>query len=173
MRNPRASRPRRTSASTYLNYKTKPVIFPSGFVLLQDTREQRGLFTRLPSGLVLMSTTLQDGDYSILGFEDKFAIERKGISDLVPYCSKEREKTLAKMKRFQKFEFVGLVIEVTENEALSPYEFSMVSPESVRQAIVSFEVRYGVHVYYSNSRDNVCRWVLDRAVKYWTIKHKV
>jgi len=33
---------------------------------------------------------------------------------------------------------------------------------------VSFEVRYGVHVYIGN-RENSLRWMVDRMVKYYKI----
>ena len=82
-------------------YKLVGFKFPQDFVMVVDPREQRPLFTRFPSGLVIKSATLKDGDYSIMGFENKIAFERKGISDLFPYCSTEREKTIKKMQRFK------------------------------------------------------------------------
>jgi len=154
-------------------YKLKGFNFPDGFVLISDTREQRPLFTRLPSGLVIKSIALKDGDYSIQGFEDKFAIERKGISDLVSYCASERTRTIQKMERFKDFDFVGLVIEARESDLLKPFEFSKVSPEAIRQTLVSFEIRSGVHIYYSSSRESIGRWVLDRAIKFYNVKREV
>jgi DNA excision repair protein ERCC-4 len=155
------------------DYKLKSIDFPEGFVLLQDTREQRPLFTRLPSGLVVKSCTLHDGDYSIMGFESSFAIERKQISDFCGYCGSEHDRTAAKMKRFRDFEFVGLVIEAKEKELLQFQQFSKVHPEVLRSALVSFEVRYGVHVHYSTDRNDISRWMLDRCVKYWKMKHEI
>jgi ERCC4-type nuclease len=157
------------------NFKLKAIDFPEGFVLLQDTREQRPLFSskRLPSGLVIKSIALQDGDYSISGFEKQFAIERKGLSDLYSYCSSERQKTVAKMHRFAGFEYVGLVIEDRESEVLVPQQYSRVSPEVIRQSIVSFELRYNIHVYYNNDTNAIARHILDRAVKFYRIKHEV
>jgi len=155
------------------SYKLKPHVFPDNFVLIIDTREQTPLFTRIPPGLIIKSTKLNDGDYSILGFESSFAIERKKLSDLLSYCTIEREKTVAKMKRFAKMEWVGLVIEVKESDLYRPYLNSNISPEVVRQALASFEIRYGIHVYCNGERDQVNRWVLDRAIKYYRMKHEV
>ena len=157
---------------TFTDYKLKPFSFPDNFVLHQDTREQRPLFTRLPPGLIIRSCTLQNGDYSIRGHEDRIAFERKGISDLVSYCTSEREKTIAKMKRFMEYEFAALVIECKEAEILRPYEFSKVSPETIRQTLVSFEVKAGVHVYYG-SRESCARWILDRCIKFYRLKREV
>src|SRR5512143_1207522 len=76
---------------------------PDGFVLLQDTREQKPLFdetVRIPA-LVVVNTALTHGDYSIKGFEDRFVVERKGISDFYAYVGKQRTLTTAKMEAFR------------------------------------------------------------------------
>jgi ERCC4-type nuclease len=140
--------------------------------VLVDTREQTPLFgTRLPKGLTLCSATLKDGDYGLRGFSG-FAIERKGISDLLSYCTTERLKTKAKMDRFRKMEWVGLVIEAKESEIYRPYLHSCVSPEVIRQSLISFQVRYGVHIYI-NTRENLSRYVLDVMIKYYRIKKEL
>lgn len=150
----------------------KATKIPDGFVLIQDTREQSPLFVRLPSGLVVKSCALSNGDYSVGGFEDMVCVERKGISDLVGYVGKERGRTVEKMKRFRSMEWVGLVIEAQEKDVLGELEFTAVHPEVIRSALVSFEVRYGVHVYFAVTKEDAGRWVLDRLVKYWMIKHE-
>jgi ERCC4-type nuclease len=152
-------------------YTLKPTVFPDGFVLLQDTREARPLFTRIPKGLTVMSETLSYGDYSILGLEDVFCVERKA-NDLYAYCSTERDKTLKKMKEFKNMEFVGLIIEGRESEIYQHQQHTKVHPECVRGALISFQIRYGVHLYIG-SRDNCIRTLLDWAVKFWTVKHEV
>jgi len=154
------------------DYKLKPWVFPEGFVMVQDTREQTPLFTRIPKGLTVCSAKLDDGDYSILGHQKTFAIERKGISDLLSYITTEREKTKAKMQRFAKMDWVGLVVESKESELYRPYIYSKVSPELVRQCLVSFSVRYGIHVFVG-PRERIVQFVLDHMVKYYKIKHEL
>jgi ERCC4-type nuclease len=155
----------------------KPSVIPQGFILIQDTREQRPLFTNPIDGLEVITRALPYGDYSIQGFEDRFAIERKQVSDFYSYIGKERERTTRKMEQFRTMVsaagWVGLVIEGSEADLLTGYVMSMVSPETARQALVSFEVRYGVHVYYSRSRKEIARWILDRAVKFYRIAREV
>ena len=147
----------------------KPFRYPDGFVLVQDTREQRPLFNSPPEGLEIVTDTLYQGDYSIRGFEDKFCIERKQISDFYSYIGKERERTIKKMEAFNEMRFAGLVIEASESDILNGFHMSRVSPETARQALVSFEIRYGVHVYYSKSRHDIRRWCLDRAIKFYKV----
>lgn len=150
----------------------KPYDFPAGFQLLVDTREQTPLFTRFPKGLSLCSVALADGDYSILGYEDRWTVERKGLSDLIAYCTRDREKTMAKMERFRSMDWVGLAIEVDESDLLTPYLRSAVSPESIRQSLVSFSVRYGVHVYANGDRRAIERFVVDHAIKFYRVQQE-
>ena len=120
-------------------YKPKGFIFPEGFQLLVDTREQRQLFERMPKGLTIKSTTLENGDYSIAGFTNLFAVERKGLSDFYKYIASDRDMTVMKMKRFSEMirngGWVGLIIEHQEQEVWRPQLFSSVSPEVARAAL--------------------------------------
>ena len=155
----------------------KPFRFPKGFVMVQDTREQRPLFKSPPHGLEVVTDTLHHGDYSIRGFEDKFCIERKQVSDFYSYIGKERDRTIRKMEMFRDMitsgGFAALVLEASESDILNGFDMSRVSPETARQALVSFEIRYGVHVYYSKSRHDIRRWVLDRAIKFYKVMREV
>lgn len=155
----------------------KPFRVPEGLVLIQDTREQKPLFDSPPEGLEVITDTLHDGDYSLKGFEDKFCVERKCMSDFYSYIGKERDRTTRKMEEFREIisrgGFVGLVVEASESDILTGYIMSRVSPETARQALVSFEVRYGVHVYYSRSRGDIARWILDRAIKFYKVQREV
>ena len=155
-------------------WKMEGFKIPDGMVIIQDTREQKSpLLTRLPAGLCILSGVLPVGDYSIKGFEDKFAIERKQLSDFCSYVGKETRKTLIKMQKMRELEWAGLAIEVDECDLIKPQEFSQVHPESNRQALVSFDVRYGVHIYYNSNREAIARWMIDRMIKYYQIKREV
>lgn len=161
----------------YVHHDLKPARIPQGFILVQDTREQKPLFTGSQQGVEVVTDTLPYGDYSIRGFEESFCIERKQVSDFYAYIGRERNRTTRKMEQFREIVssggFVGLVVEATEADLLTGYVLSRVSPETARQALISFEVRYGVHMYYSRSRRDIRRWVLDRAVKFYRIQREV
>jgi len=155
----------------------KPYKIPEGLVLIVDTREQVQLFTDPIPGLTIIHHVLKNGDYSIKGFEDVFSIERKMISDFYGYIGKERKKTTRKMERFRDIVraggFVGLAIECSEEEILYGYYMSQLSPETARQAINSFRVRYHVQVYYNKDRQYIQRFILDSAIKFYNISREV
>lgn len=161
--------PRSTTINSkhYEPYKLKPFIFPPEMVVLVDTREQSPIFgSRYPKGLTIRTEKLDTGDYSIAGWTHKFCIERKMISDLISFCTTEREKTKLKLERMSKMDWSAIVIEAKESDLYRPYLNSTVSPEVIRQSLVSFSIRWGVHIFIG-SRENCCRFILDHCIKYY------
>lgn len=152
------------------NIEPAPHIVPEGMVVVVDTREQNPLWLpKPPKGLVLCRDTLHNGDYSIKGFEDKFAIERKG-ADLFPYLTSERDKTKEKLQRISACDFRALVVEFSEYELLyQPQFYTNISVEVIRQSLVSFEIKYGLHVYYGDRKD-IERKVLDWMIYYYNLQ---
>ena len=154
----------------------KPFRYPEGFVLVQDTREQRPLF-KDDTVVPYITKTEKNGDYTNQGQTSRIPFERKQISDLYSYIGKERDKTIAKMQQFkwiiESGGFVSLIIESTEEDVLFGNQFSQVTPEMVRHALVSFQIRYGIHVYFSNDRDYLRRYILDHAIKFYKVLREV
>jgi len=150
----------------------KPHIIPDGMIVVVDTREQNPLWLPKPiKDLVIVRGTLSNGDYSIRGFEDRFAVERKE-SDLFAYLTSERKKTKEKLIRLLPYEFKALVIEFEESELYMPQLFTDIPPEVIRQSLVSFEIKYGIHIFYGD-RQAIERKVLDWMIYYWKFKHNV
>lgn len=144
------------------NVVPKPYTFQDDFCLVIDTREQHPLFHPLPKGLLVVRDTLTHGDYSIRGFEDKIAIERKKMSDLMSYIGVERDKTAVKLHAMKDLTFKALVVEEAWDDLFLPKQYSKVPSEVIRQALVSFNVRFGLHIFVHPYRDVCERWILDR-----------
>ncbi len=148
----------------------KPTELLDGFILVIDSREQQPLFEKPQDGLVIARHKLEDGDYSVQGFEDKFIIERKRIGDFVSYITSEyATKTINKLERMSKMDWAGLVVEEDRDELDEPYLFSGITKEQVRNQIISMNVHYGIHTYFNSDREACERWVLDclsRCYKY-------
>lgn len=161
--------------------KLKPFKIPDGMIIRTDTREQDPLFLfsdlEHTGKLIVQVMKLDHGDYSIKGFEDKFAIERKQMSDFYSYIGKERKRTVKKMEKFRDIiragGFVMLAIECSEAEIMSGNMFSTLSPEVARGAINSFRIRYGVHIYYNKERKMLERAVLDSCIKFYNVMREV
>jgi len=142
----------------------KPYVFQDDFCLVIDTREQHPLFHPLPKGLLVVRDTLTHGDYSIRGFEDRVAIERKKMSDLMSYIGVERERTVAKLNAMRDMDFKALVVEETWDDLFLPKSYSKVPAETIRQALVSFNIRFGLHIFVHPYRDVIERWTMDRLI---------
>jgi len=160
--------PRKAKVSHQVKAPASDQIYkiPEDFILIVDTREQRPFFDPPPSGLVLQKKALKHGDYSIYGFEDKVTIERKKMSDLMSYIGSERDRTVAKLNAMADLDFKALVVEENWDDLFLPKAYSRLSPATIRQALVSFQLRFGLHIFCHPYRDVCERWVLDRLLYF-------
>ena len=128
-----------------------------------DSREQTPLvFSRLPS----VVGTLKAGDYSALGIEDSFAVERKSIADLVSCCvNSNRNRFEWELHRLSGYKFKRLVVVGQKSEIERGEYRSQLNPKVVFSTLSAFEVRYQIpFVFFDTPEDaafNVERWV------YW------
>ncbi len=123
-------------------------IIPDGLTIAVDTREQIPyLFPRCQT----VVKTLHQGDYSVEGDEDLITVERKSLSDFYGSITSGRKRLEAEFKRMQSYMFRALVIEANEEDVLCP-ELSgrNISSNSVMGSITSFEVKYGLNVYFGD-----------------------
>jgi ERCC4-type nuclease len=119
-------------------------------------------FTRLDA----VRASLTSGDYSVLGLEHLFAIERKSIPDLVACCcSGERERFERELHRLRGFRFARLLI-VGERVQIEEGEYrSQARPKSVLNSLAAFEARYNVPVVFSPTPETAAEQV--EAWAYW------
>lgn len=146
------------------------------FILVVDTRESQEdpLFLPHPlKGLTIVRDTLETGDYSIRGFENQVAIERKKPYDLLTCLGKERDRFKREIERLKEFEWKAIVVESTEDSLLYQYhDFSLMNPNSVRQSICSIEIRFNIPFYFNPDREKLERWILDHLLKFYRVKRE-
>lgn len=95
---------------------------PPTYTIIRDTREQNGWsFPVSSSCLGVKDKALKTGDYTLIGFEDKFVIERK--RNLAEIVNNLREKRFFKeLNRLDDFDFPYLFLEFTRQEIVNfPY----------------------------------------------------
>lgn len=136
------------------------LVLPS-YTVIRDTREQEGhgwtFDAHIPSrrpprceGMII--DTLQTGDYSLVGYTDILAIERKAnFAELwVNYSSKNRPAFEAEMERMTHIRHSYIIIESSLNPdimELSPPQFSKGVPgKSLIRWLMYLSVKYGVHI---------------------------
>jgi hypothetical protein len=123
--------------------------------LIVDNREQnpygfQGLHAGadqgyLPIEVLTEPGTLKQGDYSLLGFEDRVAVERKSLSDLYSTLGGGRERFVRELDRLAELDFAAVVIEATwEQIAGSPPPHSSMNSRSVVASILAWQQRYPI-----------------------------
>lgn len=146
----------------------------NGFCIVYDTREQLPYtFSDLGINSLKQCLGISGADYSVKGFENKIRIERKSQSDFYGSIGKDRKRFEKTIKFLSTLEFAGLLIECTEEELLCPeITYSNISANSIYGTIVSFQVKYGIHVYCGN-RDQCRQRLINWAVKFYKIKREL
>lgn len=144
---------------------TPKIQIPEGFYLIQDTREQKPLFKPAPW---IIEKGLKSGDYSIKGFEDTIAIERKSINDLYGSLGVGRKRFEAELGRLLDYAWKGLLIEGPESKLYDEvHKFSSLHPNSLFHSLSRIEVFYGLHIYYAKKPYQARWWVLSRLTRYY------
>lgn len=139
---------------------------PDGFFLVVDNQEKQPIFTKKEKWRI--DKHLKTGDYSIKGFEDVIAIERKSMDDLFGTLANKtrRARFEREIDRMLDMKWCGLLIEGKEDSVYRKREFTQYSPLSVYGSVCSMELN-GVHVYYATGRRDAQDWVLTRLIKFY------
>jgi len=129
-------------------------------IIIVDTREQEPLtFTHLES----RRGTLMSGDYSVVGLENLFAVERKSIADLASCCVGENRSRLEReCHRLRGFRFKRLLIVGTEEQIFRAQYHSSVAPKAILATLSAFEVRWDLPVVFCETPEKAAlqieRW---------------
>jgi ERCC4-type nuclease len=127
--------------------------------ILIDTREQTP-FTFEGYDAVPEPATLPVGDYSLPGFEDRAAIERKTLDDLIAcLMGSNRERFERELARGRHYELFWLMVEASLEDVSKGKYRSAMKPHSALQSLISFQIRYRVPFMWAGSR---------KAAEYYT-----
>ncbi len=135
------------------------------FIIWVDNREQTP-YRFMKYDAKTEKIALPTGDYSLPGFQDKIAIERKTINDLIA-CLKGNgrnrfERELARARRYEMF---TVLCEFNLSDLVSGKYQSNMKPHSALQSILAFQVRYGTPFMFCETRsmaEYTCYWLLQK-----------
>ena len=120
--------------------------------IIVDSREQNP-FTFDNQDCEVMSGSLTTGDYSLAGLEDRIAIERKSLADLVSCLTgSNRERFERELTRGRALDYFAVVIEAGFSELTAKQYRSNLNPHAAAQSIIAFQVRHGVPFLWAGSR---------------------
>ena len=144
------------------------------FKIICDSREQcPWLFSTIQPMPEIITQGLKTGDYSIEGcHESGIVVERKSIPDLFGSVGRGRDRLESEFQRMSKYEYAAIIIERSLGEMIkNPPENSRMLPKAVFHTLISWSIKYGVHVWAAEDRilaEKICYSLFD---KFW--KHKL
>lgn len=158
--------------------QTVTLPMPTPYTVVIDTREQLsyGFSRPLPGKsdrhtLAVQTTigTLATGDYSLAGYEDKIAVERKSIADLFGTLGRGRDRFVRELERMSTMKFCAVVVEAEWSEVLTlPPARAKLSPRSIFGSVIAWQVRYpSVHWMFLPGREVAEMYVAKLLDRWW------
>ena len=133
--------------------------------IIIDSREKTPLVFNCPS----VKGCLYTGDYSFVGAEHLFAVERKSLDDLAASCTFDRREVLEReLLRLRGCRFRRLLIIGSEEDVCAHRYRSEITPKAVLGSLRSFEVRYDLPVVWNADPDSAAHQVELWAQKFAT-----
>ena len=122
-------------------------------MILVDAREQRPFnFEHERYDVQIQPWTLTVGDYSLRGLEDKVAVERKSLPDLVQCLGRERERFERELQRGAALDAFAVVVEGSWSDLANGNFRSQFNPHAACQSVLAFMSRYRLPVLFAGSR---------------------
>jgi ERCC4-type nuclease len=100
---------------------------------------------------------LDVGDYSLLGFHNEVAIERKSLGNVIGSLSYERTRFEPELQRGRDLQCFCVIIEANWQDVFNKNYRSEMSPNAVRESVIAFQVRYGTPFIFTGSRSLAAR----------------
>lgn len=144
------------------------------FTILIDSREQHPFpflgyrcDARQQYRPLIIPTKVQgikSGDYSIEGYEDRVAVERKSLSDAYSTFCAGRDRFERELERLNAMEFAGVVIEASWPSILKqPPPHTKFSPKSFFRSVIAWQVRFPKIQWWAAET----RWMAERVTFNW------
>lgn len=134
-----------------------------------DTREQRPLkFDHLRFGkygkhqsITVQTGTLQSGDYSLRGYEDQIAIERKSKEDLTQSLTRGRDRFIRELERLKTYRFSAVLVECEWRRALEyAWLQTCVEPAALDSTMLAMQLRYPTRWIFRPNRYDAAKTVV-------------
>ena len=132
----------------------------SRITIVIDTREQAP-YEFDPTRFEVVRKALPAGDYSLVGSEERVAVERKSLADFVQTVIRSRTRFHAELRKLTGYQFACVVVEGSLRDVLEGKYASGAHPNAVFGAAVSICVDWGVPVYFCGDRQAARRFAKD------------
>jgi ERCC4-type nuclease len=127
------------------------------FVIAIDTREQE----KYSFDCDTVCKKLDAGDYSVVGFEQRVAVERKSLRDFVGTVIHDFDRFARELQKLSAMEAACIVVEADLTAVLCGQHqdaLRAVAPQSLLGASTYIGIQYRVPVYWCGSRPAALRF---------------
>ena len=143
--------------------------------IVVDSREQRPYFAdgRYDGRTCRTIKKLESGDYSLLGYENQIAIERKSLADLYNSLTWDRERFKNEFERLRDYEFSCVMVEAPKEMVLHPPKHlcqSNANPWAIWQSILAWMTRYPTRWLFEFNREYAEATTFDLLRHLWNRK---
>lgn len=138
--------------------------------ILIDSREQRP-FQFNPAVFNVERRGLATGDYTLAGHEDRIAVERKGLGDLVGTVIGDWLRFRKELLRLAAFDVAAIVVEADVSDVLERRYESSANPLSVLGRCHSCFLDHGVPVLFWGHRRQ-CESMLAQFFRLFLKRHE-
>ena len=113
---------------------------------------------------------LKTGDYTVEGFEDQFAVERKSVNDLATSVGSERERFEAEIRRAQEMDYFVVIIEGSKKDVEEHQYYSEIHPNAVLGTCEKWPIKYNnLEFIWAGNRKRAAEECLRRLDKWFLI----
>lgn len=135
--------------------------------IICDSREQRPFsFERWPD-VEIRREKLAVGDYSVAGLENRVAIERKELNDLVGCLQNDdRSRFERELHWARALDQFVVVIEGSVSDLARGNYRSQMQPEAALQSVATFFIRFGTPFLFADSRAGAEYWTYSLLSKH-------
>lgn len=119
--------------------------------IIRDSREQAPFrFEGFPC--TVTEATLASGDYSLYGFENRIALERKSLPDLIGCLSTDRPRFERELSRLMGFDSAGVIVESPAADLRAGRYRSHMDPVAAWQSCLALMQRYRIAFVFCRDR---------------------
>ncbi len=142
------------------------------YTIVVDTREQLPLWTKK-----IERKKLDIGDYSIKGYENQIAIERKSLGDLFGTLSGGHKRFKKELMKSLGLEYFAIVIDGTytqiQKKDFKGSYFSRMKGYVILKILFTLHVKYRINVFFASNRCESKRIIKSLFNSYINNKKKV
>ena len=134
--------------------------------IVVDTREQAP-YAFDPNRFSVERRALPAGDYSLVGSEERVAVERKSLADFVQTVIRARRRFHAELRKLAECEHACVVVEGSLRDVLEGNYPGSAHPNAVFGSAISICVDWGVPVYFCGDRQTAKQFVEAYLERCW------